>query len=226
MPDWRALVEQRMARLKLPADMREEVWNEISNHLEDVYEQFVASGSNEEEAVRKTLEFVSQWKALARGIELEKGGNMSTFGKQFIVPSGLALTIATCALAVEIRLGPRPLVWNFGMGALVIYRLWPIALLITGAISAYLSMRAGAHRERRVLVAITPALYMLGAMLLVLTVIMSNHLLRWMPPQPIYWMPFLVGLANWVVLPALVLFLGAVPFLGETAGQAHVIAGG
>jgi hypothetical protein len=225
MPDWRRMVEQRMARLRLTVEARQEVWTELSDHLEDLHGQLLGSGISEEEATRKTLEFVSKWKAVERGIERAREGSMSAFGKQFILPSGIALALATCALALEIRLGPRPTVWNFDRGALVIYRLWPIALFITGAISAYLAMRAGARRSRRVLVAITPALYMLGAMFCVLAVIMSNRLLRWMPPQPIYWMAFLMGLANWVALPAIALLLGAIPFLGQSAEQNHVVSG-
>jgi hypothetical protein len=224
MPDWRNLVEQHLAKMRLPSHVCEEVWTELADHLDDFFGRLLASGIGEEEAVRKTMESVSQWKALECGIVREKEGSMSRFGKQFMLPSGIAFAIATLALAIEIRLGPRPAVWNYDAGALVIYRMWPIALLITGAISAYLSMRAGAGRFRRVLVAVTPALYMLGVMLFVLAAIASTHVIQWVPPQPVHWMALLVALTNWVALPAIALLLGALPFLGKSAEQTRTIA--
>ena len=224
MPDWRCLVEQRLRRLRLPSQLRDEVWTELAQHLEDVYEQFVNAGISAEEAQPRTLESISEWKHLQRGIEREKRGSMSKFGKQVILPSGLAFAMASIALAVEMRLGPRPIVWTFPTGALVMYRIWPIALLITGAVSAYLSMRGGANKGRRAWVAITPALYMLLVMLSVVAIVLAGHWLNLLPAQPIYWWAFLTGVVNWVVIPAIALLLGAVPFCGRSVEQSQVSA--
>jgi hypothetical protein len=216
MPDWYSLVEQRLSRLHLSVEARDEICTELSHHLEDRYQQFLASGTGEHEAFRKTLESVSNWKDMERDIQREREGMMSTFGKQFLLPSGVALAFASLALAVEIRVGPRPAVWNFDVGLIVIFRFWLLALLLTGALSAYLSMRAGANRGRRLLVAVTPALYMLGAMCIAVAAVIASHILKWIPAQPIHPMAILIGLGNWVVLPAMALLLGAVSFCGNS----------
>jgi hypothetical protein len=76
-----------MTNLHLPAETKEEVLAEVANHLEDRYERLLSSGLNEEEAVRRTLECIENWNALESSISRERRGIMSTFGKQFTLPS-------------------------------------------------------------------------------------------------------------------------------------------
>jgi hypothetical protein len=215
MPDWRKLVEDNLSRLPLPAAERDEVWAELSNHLEDSYERLVNTGADKEDAARLVEDGVD-WKNLAINVVQERKGYMSTFGKQFILPSGIAFGLATFALAVEIRFGPSPVVWNFNSAQFVIYKVWPMALLITGALAAFLCVRSGAGRTRRLLVAAAPSLLMLGLLLFVLVVGYPLHYLSGVKPDPrIFFWGFLTAVANWVALPAVSLLLGALPFLRE-----------
>lgn len=224
MPDWRKVVEGRMTNLQLPAEIREEVLDEVANHLEDRYDRLLSSGVNEGEADRRTLECIENWNTLQTGILQERGGIMSTFGKQFTLPSALALGVAMISLALEMRFGPRPAVWFLSYpGAFVIYKIWPVALLLTGGFSAWVSMRAGAGRGRRLLAASSPALYMMGVMFLVVVTVVSMNLIGRLPSQPIYSRAFLVALANWVAVPMIALLLGALPFLQEVKGRTKCV---
>jgi hypothetical protein len=225
MRDWHKTVEQRMTNLHLPAEVKQEVLAEVANHLEDRYERLLASGLAEEDAERGTLECIENWNVLERGISRERRGIMSTFGKQFTLPSALALAVAMISLAVKMRFGPRPAVWLSHTGAFVIYKVWPVALLLAGGMAAWLSMRAGASRGRRLLAAISPALYMLGVMLMVVATVVFMNLIGRLASQPIYPMALAVGLTNWVISPVGALLLGALPFLGKVSQPEPVTAG-
>ena len=50
MRDWKAEIRQRLAASKLPAAREAEIVEELSQHLEDRYQQLVAGGTAEEEA--------------------------------------------------------------------------------------------------------------------------------------------------------------------------------
>lgn len=214
MRDWRAFVGDRLASVQLPESVYDEICTEIANHLEDRFEHCMALGRVETDAEREALSSIPDWEFFARELVRERKATMTTIGKQFILPSGVALGLATLTLAFEIRFGPRPAVLITGMGAFVVYRLWLFALVFTGAASAWLSAHAGASKGRRALVAITPALYMLGAMLCVVITVTAMNLLNVSPLQHIYYMALVMGVANWVALPGVALLIGASPFLG------------
>jgi len=213
MRNWRVLVKERLACMRLPHSVYDEVCREIADHLEDRFEHCMALGKSEMDAEKEALSSISDWKSFARKLVRERKANMTTIGKQFILPSGVALGLATVTLAFDIRFGPRPAIWITGMGAFVVYKFWPVALILTGATSAWLAAHTGASRVRRALVAITPALYMLAAMLCVVGTVVAMNLLKVMPSQRVYWMGLILGVANWVVLPAVALLLGALLFL-------------
>lgn len=220
MPDWLEFVERHLQHLRLARGVREEVCSELSHHMEDLHEQLLSSGMSEEAASREILQSITYWQELAHDIEREKGGDMSKFGREFLVPSGVALGIATLALAIEIRLGPRPMVWRFDHGEFVAYKIWPVILLLTGAFTAFLARRSGAAKARRVLVASTPALYMLGTMLFIAVVSIPLQLfMRGKLDSGIVGLAMLIGLVNWVALPGIALTLGALPFLRDASNH-------
>lgn len=216
MHDWKRLVEERLGCMRLPVGVRDEVCTEIANHLEERFEHGVAAGKNEADAEQEILSSIADWKSFARKLARERKPAVTTIGRQFILPSGVALGLATLTLALDIRFGPPPAIWISGKGAFVVYRFWLFALIATGAASAWLSAQAGGGKSRRALVAITPALYMLSAMLCVVVAVVGMNVLKVMPSQHIHWMALIIGLANWVVLPAIALLLGALPLLGIT----------
>ena len=88
-----------------------------------------------------------------------------------------------------------------------LYWPWLATLPIFGAIGAYISQRAQGLTPARFAAALSPALVMLIVMLLVLPFGLAMdgvHFLRLVS--------FGIGLINWVVVPALALLTGALPF--------------
>ncbi len=66
MPEWRRLVEQRIAPLRLPPEREMEIAEEISQHLGDRYAELLAGGSAPDEAYRAALAELSGEELLAR----------------------------------------------------------------------------------------------------------------------------------------------------------------
>ena len=56
MPDWKHIVRERLGNLKLPGASESEVFDELSHHLEDRYQELLASGVSESEAQRIAIE--------------------------------------------------------------------------------------------------------------------------------------------------------------------------
>ena len=66
MPDWRAEIGKRISGLNLQQDREASVLEELTQHLEDRYQDLLAGGSSEQEAYRQTLEEVSDSEFMAR----------------------------------------------------------------------------------------------------------------------------------------------------------------
>jgi predicted permease len=56
MSDWKEIVEQRLARMQLDTPQEAEIVDELSQHIQDRYEELTATGTSEEEARRLALE--------------------------------------------------------------------------------------------------------------------------------------------------------------------------
>jgi macrolide transport system ATP-binding/permease protein len=65
MPDWREHLRTRLAPLRLTPTREAEIVDELSQHLDDRYEQLRAEGSGEDEATRLALEELQDDDALA-----------------------------------------------------------------------------------------------------------------------------------------------------------------
>jgi putative ABC transport system permease protein len=68
MPEWKEEVSRRLASLKLAPAREAEIVEEVAQHLEDRYQELVASGTTEEGARRVALEELSDENLLARGL--------------------------------------------------------------------------------------------------------------------------------------------------------------
>jgi predicted permease len=68
MPDWKEEIARRLASLKLAPAREAEIVEEVTQHLEDRYQELVAGGATEEEARRLALEELSDEELLARGL--------------------------------------------------------------------------------------------------------------------------------------------------------------
>ena len=72
MPDWKALVLERMESLGLSPAQEEEIVSELAAHLEDCYEELRTQGVCESEAIDRSLEQVTDWPNLSREIQRAK----------------------------------------------------------------------------------------------------------------------------------------------------------
>ncbi len=66
MPDWKAEIRQRLARLKLEPTREAEIVEELAQHLNDRYAELLAGGARREDAVRATLAELSDREWLQR----------------------------------------------------------------------------------------------------------------------------------------------------------------
>src|SRR5208282_5270202 len=111
MRDWKALVEERLARLALEPAEKSEVIAEIAAHLENLCEEPLRQGMPEEEAVRRALSQVGNWRNFQRKIIKAKrrGPLMEKRVRQLWIPGFLTLILSMLFLTVLQRLGLKPL---------------------------------------------------------------------------------------------------------------------
>jgi hypothetical protein len=167
MRDWGALVEQRLADLVLEPEERTEVIAEVAAHLEDICEEMLKQGVTEEEAVRRALSRVGDWRDLKRKIFAAKRREqpMEKRIRQLWIPGFLTLILSMLFLTVLYRLGLRArLVWS-GPNAILLYMPWLAGLPFFGALGAYISSRAGGSRGTVLFVSVFPALALTFAFL-------------------------------------------------------------
>ncbi len=168
MPDWEALVEQRLAGLALEREETTEVIAEVAAHLEDTCAEMLRQGMTEEEAVGRALSQVRNWKDLQRKILTAKrrGQLMDKRVRQLWIPGFLTLILSMLFLMALQRLGLRPrIVWS-GPNAILLYMPWLLSLPFFGALGAYVSSRAGGSRGTVLFVSVFPVLALTGAFLL------------------------------------------------------------
>ncbi|HXY26628.1 MAG TPA: permease prefix domain 1-containing protein [Candidatus Acidoferrum sp.] len=64
MPDWKKIVREELGSLPLSNGRKDEVVEELAQQLESAYEEAVAQGINEQEALRRSLEQFKDWEKL------------------------------------------------------------------------------------------------------------------------------------------------------------------
>jgi len=199
--DWRNEVRERIAKLDLSPQAKEEVIAELSAHLED---------ANTGSPHKTSMPSDREWRQILRAIQRSKHEVpiMNYRTKSLWLPGMTTLLGASLLLALIQILGFTPrLVWVHGMG-MVYYWPWLAGLPAFGALGAYLSQRAQGQMRARIIAALSPALVMLIVMSMILPfgfAIDGWHFLRLVA--------FGLALLNWVVFPGFALLLGALPFL-------------
>ena len=66
MPEWTSEVRRRLAALQLSAVREREIVEELSQHLDDRWQELIAGGASQEEAMRLALAEFTSPDALAR----------------------------------------------------------------------------------------------------------------------------------------------------------------
>ena len=69
MPDWRRPLATRLSSLRLAPAREREIIDELSQHLDDRYDELRRAGASEEEATRLALEEINDEGSLAREMQ-------------------------------------------------------------------------------------------------------------------------------------------------------------
>jgi hypothetical protein len=135
---------------------------------------------------------------------------VTSFRKQVGVPAIAAATVAAALMAIDGSFRPPPLVLPFKYGAVVVHVPWLLTLFLIGAGATFLARRAGGF-SRRVLVALSPALLIGGAVNLLMAFVVTSASISGQRVHPIDFVGhFIVG---WLAVPAFALLIGSLPFL-------------
>ena len=110
MPDWKEEITRRLALLKLAPAREAEIVEELAQHLEDRYQELVASGATEDEARRVAREELSDEDLLSRSLRrIEQEVNQEP-----LVPGGEGRNNFLATLWQDIHYGLRMLRKNPG----------------------------------------------------------------------------------------------------------------
>ncbi len=208
MQDWKQLVRDRLKPTGL--NLSEPVISELTAHLEETYELAASEGVAEPEAFQRALQEIPDWRVLAQDIDraTSKEASMNHRTKSLWIPALATFFAASVSLALCQFFGMRPRIMWIGELAMPMYLPWLATLPVCGAFGACLSQRAHGSAQARLAAGLSPAFIMLIVMSLVLPVgflLDGLHFLQLVA--------FGVLLVNWVVIPALALLLGELPFL-------------
>jgi hypothetical protein len=214
MPDWKRLVDDRLANIQLAPDVREEVVAEIAAHLEECHNELHEARAANPEA--QTLAQVSDWSAFRRQVQRAKEHPMS-FLRRVVLPGAAAAIAAMLALKLMVAWLVSPIPCSPALdtpldtlltdnSACVVvskdgpaYLPWLAMLLPIGALGAALSRRLAGRPVQRLIAALAPAIYLAGE----IAFLSVTDAFYWR--VPVYW----------VFIPALVCAVGAWPFLRD-----------
>ncbi len=108
MPDWNALLRERLDLSRLAPRQQDEVIAELAAHLEDLYAEYRSQGLSESAAIEHAQSELSS--TLARNIQRAKHEEktMNTRTKQLWLPGLVNLSVAMLILMFDVRkdLGP------------------------------------------------------------------------------------------------------------------------
>jgi hypothetical protein len=168
MLDWQELVRQRLSGLALDSMEREAVYDELAAHLEEAYENLLAKGLPEQEAVQQTFAQIADARDLQRRIFIAKrsGHPMQKRAHQLWIPGFLTLTLSMVFLVTLQKLGFHARMVSWRDSDMLFYVPWLLSLPFFGAIAAWISSRAGGSRGTVLLASIFPVLALITAFLL------------------------------------------------------------
>jgi hypothetical protein len=216
VPDFAALVSERLALPGIDPQREAEIRAELSAHLEDAYTDARAQGHTDEESVHLALEGID-WTELARQVNAAtaEGGTLSHHMKSLWLPG---LTMLGCSATFLLGVGwlfPGEWWANRSGGADVAAATGAILLyVLLGAFGAAWSRRVGGTWRERLGAGLLPvALHVAVAVLAIVAGIFTEFQQH---PEHAFNLQLRV-LVVFVIVPGLALSIGAAPFLRARA---------
>ena len=208
MPDWQKLVREQLAGLNLGHLEEDDVVAELAGHLEEAFESCCREGISEQDATRRALTQVADWNALRRKIYLarNKEDNMEPRVTRFWLPGLLGFALAMVLEAASYRFDSHPLVLSLDRGTPILrfHISWIFALLLVGAMAAYLSRRAGGTLPTALLSSIFPVLPFAAVFLVAIPGLVVGHPIAYgIVAEKILYMAL-----GWVLAPGAALLTG------------------
>lgn len=209
MPDWQALVRQRLAGLAFEDAEKDEVHAELAGHLEETYEALFKEGVDEPTAVRRALSEVSNWQDLQQRIYSARNGKDSMTNRvtQLWLPGLLSFGLSMVLLELAQKFGPRPIILDLDKGTpiLMFYISWLLILPLAGAMGAFLSRRNGGSVRMVLVSSIFPVLPFAVVFMITIPIgLMINHSLA----HHIVTAAYFSLSVGWVLAPGIALFVG------------------
>lgn len=209
MPDWQALVRQRLAGLAFEDAEKDEVHAELAGHLEETYEALFKEGVDEPTAVRRALSEFSNWQDLQQRIYSARKGKDSMTNRvtQLWLPGLLSFGLSMVLLELAQKFGPRPIILDLDKGTpiLMFYISWLLILPLAGAMGAFLSRRNGGSVRMVLVSSIFPVLPFAVVFMIAIPIgLMINHSLA----HHIVTAAYFSLSVGWVLAPGIALFVG------------------
>jgi hypothetical protein len=225
MPDWNALVRERLGAANPSSAEEAEVIAELAAHLEDLCEELRAKGACESDAISQALGDIGKWHGLAPRIRRAKGREetMNHRTKALWLPGLTGLTASMAWLMILQRAPLKPTMpgpWLHSGLAFMPYLVWLITQPLFGAAVAYLSRRAGAGPRTELTASLFPAIVMLGLWLALVAYIVVERYSHISHQWPLV----LAGTFFWSIIPGLSLLLGRFIYL-KNAEPRQTISG-
>ncbi len=213
MPDWRALVTERLGVLDLHRVQRHEIIEELACHLEDFYRCQRAQGFSESVATERALAEVADWQELAHKISVaqHEEENVNSRTKNFWLPGLVNLAASMVWLMIlQLTIGHVRMQWVHNHVLIATYVAWLGAQPLCGALGAYMSRRAGGQRRSRLAAGLFPSIALLVVFFWIAVIALFVERNHFVLDHPLY---FTMVAFPWVILPATALLVGALPFL-------------
>ena len=209
MPDWNALVRERLNLAQLSQARQDETIAELASHLDELCERYRKQGLSEAEAVARATHEVSDWRGLGKTIQrakLEEGTTNQRIKRLWLpglVSTAIALVLPILLLTTLTRIGVEPGRYHASM----IGPLWLLACAFGGAAGACLSRRSGGTHIARLAAAVLPVVIVVAAIACFIVLVRpfgAPQFMSWSERARFFHTTSLYGAAS---------LLGALPFL-------------